>query len=166
MFVFEAYANGKWTGSYWPGSREEPPEYPEYEIDDSGADLVSIEYEDETPFPIKFPSKEQAIKDGNEKWYYEYEKFIGKLEVIADEDYCEKVLEDPPEPEEEYDYDLERDEFENRYSNYDESIDSIEGDIKTRAKQAAKLLGVIAYLGDSELDKKQKMFKMQNNIRA
>ena len=81
---------------------------------------------------------------------------------------CDRVLEDPPEQEEydDDDYDWERDEFEDRYSNYDESVDSIEGDIKERAKRAAKLLGVIAYLGDSELDKKQKMLKMQNNIRA
>ena len=115
-----------------------------------------------------YVSKEQIIKDGNEKWYNEYLAFVNVIEYLAEDMECDRVLEDPPEQEEydDDDYDWERDEFEDRYSNYDESIDSIEGDIKERAKRAAKLLGVIPYLGDSELDKKQKMLKMQNNIRA
>ena len=168
-FVVEANAYGKWVGSYWPGNREEPPEYPEYEIIDSDASLKSIEENDsDSNWLDKIPSKEQIIKDGNEKWYNEYLAFVNVIEYIAEDMECDRVLEDPPEQEEydDDDYDWERDEFEDRYSNYDESIDSIEGDIKERAKRAAKLLGMIAYLGDSELDKKQKMFKMQNNIRA
>lgn len=166
-FAVEANAYGKWVGSYWPGSREEPPEYPEYEITDSNASLESI-YENslDVDWITKIPTKEQAIKDGNEKWFKEYEDFVGVIKDIAEEMECDRIANDPPEQEEEYDYDWERDEFENRYSNYDESIDSIEGDIKTRAKQAARLLGVIAYLGDNELNKKQKMLKMQKNIRA
>ena len=167
-FAVEANAYGKWVGRYFPGNREEPPEYPEYEIIDSDSSLESIKENDsDSNWLDKIPSKEQVLKDGNEKWYKEYISFVNVIETFAEEMACDSVLENPPEQEEDDDdYDWEREEFEDRYSNYDESIDSIEGDIKERAKRAAKLLGMIAYLGDAELDKKQKMLKMQKNIRA
>ena len=49
---------------------------------------------------------------------------------------------------------------------FHESIDSVDGSIKERAIKAAKLLGMMAYLGDAELDRKYKQLRMQKNIRA
>ena len=44
--------------------------------------------------------------------------------------------------------------------------DSVSEDLKLKAMAAAKLLGVIAFLGDEELDKKYELFRRQKNIRA
>ena len=50
-----------------------------------------------------------------------------------------------------------------KFVNESESVDE---ELKTKAMAAAKLLGVIAFLGDEELDKKYELFKRQKNIRA
>ena len=50
-----------------------------------------------------------------------------------------------------------------KFVNESESVDE---ELKTKAMAAAKLLGVIAFLGDEELDKKYELFRRQKNIRA
>ena len=44
--------------------------------------------------------------------------------------------------------------------------ESVDEELKVKAMAAAKLLGVIAFLGDDELDKKYELFSRQKNIRA
>lgn len=44
--------------------------------------------------------------------------------------------------------------------------ESIGEELKVKAMAAAKMLGVIAFLGDEELDKKYELFSRQKNIRA
>ena len=50
-----------------------------------------------------------------------------------------------------------------KFVNESESVDE---ELKVKAMAAAKLLGVIAFLGDEELDKKYELFRRQKNIRA
>ena len=50
-----------------------------------------------------------------------------------------------------------------KFVNESESVDE---ELKVKAMAAAKLLGVIAFLGDEELDKKYELFSRQKNIRA
>ena len=50
-----------------------------------------------------------------------------------------------------------------KFVNESESVDE---ELKVKAMAAAKLLGVIAFLGDGELDKKYELFRRQKNIRA
>ena len=50
-----------------------------------------------------------------------------------------------------------------KFINESESVDE---ELKVKAMAAAKLLGVIAFLGDEELDKKYELFSRQKNIRA
>ena len=50
-----------------------------------------------------------------------------------------------------------------KFVNESESVDE---ELKVKAMDAAKLLGVIAFLGDEELDKKYELFSRQKNIRA
>ena len=50
-----------------------------------------------------------------------------------------------------------------KFVNESESVDE---ELKVKAMAAAKLLGVIAFLGDEELDKKYYLFRRQKNIRA
>ena len=44
--------------------------------------------------------------------------------------------------------------------------ESVDEELKVKAMAAAKLLGVIAFLGDEELDKKYELFRRQRDIRA
>ena len=50
-----------------------------------------------------------------------------------------------------------------KFVNESESVDE---ELKVKAMSAAKILGVIAFLGDEELDKKYELFRRQKNIRA
>ena len=50
-----------------------------------------------------------------------------------------------------------------KFVNESESVDE---ELKVKAMDAAKILGVIAFLGDEELDKKYELFSRQKNIRA
>ena len=50
-----------------------------------------------------------------------------------------------------------------KFVNESESVDE---ELKVKAMAAAKLLGVIAFLGDEELDKKYELVRRQKNIRA
>ena len=50
-----------------------------------------------------------------------------------------------------------------KFVNESESVDE---ELKVKAMAAAKILGVIAFLGDEELDKKYELFSRQKNIRA
>ena len=134
-FVFQVEVNGHWYGKHYPATLETPEEFPEFEIDDSSSELVCIMFYDGSEKPIditdKFPSKEQAIKDGNEQWYKEYDWFISVLGEAAEEAECENVSENPPEEEPDYyDYD-DRDRYDyyesrRRFSDFDESSEGEE----------------------------------------
>ena len=50
-----------------------------------------------------------------------------------------------------------------KFVNESESVDE---ELKVKAMAAAKILGVIAFLGDEELDKKYELFSRQRDIRA
>lgn len=122
-FVFQVEVNGHWYGKYYPATLETPEEFPEFEIDDSSSDLVGIMFNANSEKPIditdKFPSEEQAIKDGNEQWYKEYERFISVLGEAAEEAECENVSENPPEEEPDYyDYD-DRSDYDGYYESFE-----------------------------------------------
>ena len=132
---------------------ETPEEFPEFEIDDSSSELVRIMFNGEKPIDItdKFPSKEQAIKDGNEQWYKEYEWFISVLSEAAEEAECENVSENPPEEEPDYyDYD-DRDRYDYYESRRRFSENTIPQKLRDKAMAAQSILKNNASLFDSEL---------------
>lgn len=102
VFTISTETYGKWVGKYWPGSYYEPPEYPEYEIDEVVSDISYVEIgdnDDLIDITDVFPSKEKAVADGNEEWYKEYEFFSKNLCEYVEEKEYDRVMEDPPEQE-------------------------------------------------------------------
>lgn len=154
-FVFNVEVNGHWYGKYYPATLETPEEFPEFEIDDSSVELVRIMFNDGSEKPIditdKFPSKEQAIKDGNEQWYKEYDWFTSILGEAAEEAECENVSENPPEEEPDYyDYD-DRDRYDYYESRRRFSENTIPQELRDKAMAAQRVLRNNASLSDSEL---------------
>lgn len=154
-FVFQVEVNGHWYGKHYPATLETPEEFPEFEIDDSSSELVGIMFYDGSEKPIditdKFPSKEQAIKDGNEQWYKEYDWFISVLSEAAEEAECENISENPPEEEPDYyDYD-DRDRYDYYESRRRFSENTIPQELRDKAMAAQRVLRNNASLSDSEL---------------
>lgn len=165
-FVFDAEVNGHWYGKYYPATRESPEEFPEFEVDDSSSKLVNILFYDGSEKPIditdKFPSKEQAIKDGNEKWYNEYDWFISVLGEKAEEEEYERIQQDGPEEEPDYyDYD-DRDRYDYYESRRRFSENTIPQELRDKALAAQRVLRNNASLSDSELKTFAKRARMMH----
>ena len=170
-YVIEAEVEGHWYGKYYPATRESPEEFPEFEVDDSSSELVHIllyNGVEKNPIDItsKFPSREQAIKDGNEQWYKEYDAFVFALRERAEEAEYERVSEDPPEEEPDYyDYD-DRD----RYDYYESfkrrrgkfSENTVPQELRDKALAAQRILRNNAALSNSELKTFARRAKMMH----
>lgn len=152
-FIYEVEAEGHWYGSYRTATREEPEEYPEFEVIDTWSDIVRIELSDgETTIDItdRFPSKEQAEKDGNGKWYEEYSYFIKDMGEYAEEDAAERLNEDPPEDTRYEDYWDDREDWdESSMCRVNEN--SLPSELRDKALAAMRVLKNNAALSDSEL---------------
>lgn len=165
-FVFQVEVNGHWYGKYYPATRESPEEFPEFEFDDSSSELVCIMFYDGSEKPIditdKFPSKEQAIKDGNEQWYKEYDWFISVLGEKAEEEEYERIQQDGPEEEPDYyDYD-DRDRYDYYESRRRFSENTIPQELRDKAMAAQRVLRNNASLSDSELKTFAKRARMMH----